>query len=137
MIGAAVSYAFAVVYARRFRDIRPAVVAAGQLTGAAILMLPVVFFLYAPGDMVTASFPVWMAVLALAVVTTAFAFILYFNLIASAGATNASLVTLLVPASAIVLGTVFLGERLEPFEIAGVGLIMASLVIIDGRFFRR
>jgi drug/metabolite transporter (DMT)-like permease len=77
--------------------------------------------------------PIWMAVLALAVLTTAFAFVLYFNLIASAGATTASLVTLLVPVSAIILNAVFLGERLDPFEFAGMTLSMASLIIIDGR----
>ena len=63
--------------------------------------------------------------------------ILYFNIIASAGATNASLVMLLVPASAIMLGAVFLGERLEPFELLGMALILSSLLIIDGRLFRR
>ncbi|MGM4910988.1 DMT family transporter [Rhizobium sp. 768_B6_N1_8] len=137
VIGAAVSYAFAVVYAKRFKSISPTVVATGQLTGATILMLPIVFFFYSPADIVTPSVPIWMAVLVLAILTTAFAFILYFNLIASAGATNASLVTLLVPVSAILLGTVFLGERLETFEFSGMILIMTSLIIIDGRLFRR
>ena len=59
--------------------------------------------------------------LALALVSTAFAYILYFSLIGSAGATNASLVTLIVPVSAILLGALFLGERLELFEIARHG----------------
>ncbi|MBE1506100.1 DMT family transporter [Rhizobium viscosum] len=137
VIGAAVSYAFAVVYAKRFNGISPTAVATGQLTGATILMPPIVFFFYSPADIVTSSVPIWMAVLVLAILTTAFAFILYFNLIASAGATNASLVTLLVPVSAILLGAVFLGERLETFEFGGMTLIMASLIVIDGRLFRR
>jgi drug/metabolite transporter (DMT)-like permease len=136
VIGAAVSYAFAVVYAKRFREIAPSVVATGQLTASTILMVPIVFLLYRPGDIVSSSMPVWAAVCALAVFTTALAFILYFNIIASAGATNASLVTLLVPASAVMLGAVFLGERLEPFELAGMALILFSLLIIDGRLFR-
>ncbi len=137
VIGAAISYAFAVVYAKRFKDIKPTVVATGQLTVAAILMAPIVFFLYSPEQIVTSSIPIWTAILVLAVFTTAFAFILYFNLIASAGATNASLVTLLVPLSAIMLGAVFLGERLKPFELFGMILIMTSLVIMDGRLLRR
>ena len=137
VVGAAVSYAFAVVYAKRFKDIAPTVVATGQLTCAALLMTPIVFVLYAPHDIVTASATIWASMLALAVFTTAFAFILYFNLIASTGATNASLVTLLVPASAILLGALLLGERLKPLELAGMTLIMASLVIIDGRVFGR
>ncbi|UXN58261.1 DMT family transporter [Phyllobacterium zundukense] len=137
IIGAAISYAFAVVYAKRFKGVSPTVIATGQLTVATILMVPIVFLLHGPTEIITSSVPIWMAVLALAVFTTAFAFILYFNLIASAGATNASLVTLLVPVSAIILSAVFLGERLEPFEFAGMALIMASLIVIDGRIFRR
>jgi drug/metabolite transporter (DMT)-like permease len=136
VIGAAVSYAFAVVYAKRFKGISPTVVATGQLTGATVLMVPIVFVLYSPTAIMTSSGFIWMAVLALAVFSTAFAFILYFNLIASAGATNASLVTLLVPVSAIMLSAVFLSERLEPFEFSGMILIMASLIIMDGRLFR-
>jgi drug/metabolite transporter (DMT)-like permease len=100
-------------------------------------MAPVVFLLYRPADIVTSSLPIWTAVCILAVFTTAFAFIIYFNIIASAGATNASLVTLLVPASAIMLGAVFLGERLQPLEWIGLVLILSSLLIVDGRLFRR
>ncbi|MER8713732.1 DMT family transporter [Mesorhizobium sp. M1295] len=137
VIGAAISYGFGVVYAKRFKNMKPSVVATGQLTASTIVMLPIVFLLYSPAAIVTSSVPIWAAVAVLAVFTTALAFILYFNLIASAGATNASLVTLLVPASAILLGTVFLGERLEPFEFAGMTSIIASLLIIDGRLFRR
>jgi drug/metabolite transporter (DMT)-like permease len=80
---------------------------------------------------------VWASVLALALLSTAFAYILYFRLIASAGAINASLVTLIVPVSAILLGALFLGERLEPFEFAGMALIGLGLVTIDGRLLRR
>ena len=137
VIGAAVSYAFGVVYAKRFRDIAPSVVATGQLTASTVLMVPIVFFLHSPRAIMTSNIHIWAAVSVLAVFTTAFAFILYFNLIASAGATSASLVTLLVPVSAILLGATFLGERLQPFEFAGMALIMASLIIIDGRIFRR
>lgn len=137
VIGAAISYALAVVYAKRFRDIRPSVVATGQLTAATILMVPIVFLLYGADEIVTSTPSIWMAVGILGVFTTAVAFILYFNLIASAGATNASLVTLLVPASAIMLGSLFLGERLEPYEFAGLALILSSLLVVDGRLFRR
>jgi drug/metabolite transporter (DMT)-like permease len=136
VIGAAVSYAFAVVYAKRFKDIQPSVVATGQLTASTIVVAPIVFLLYRPGDIVTSSIPVWTAVCVLAVFTTALAFILYFKIIASAGATNASLVTLLVPVSANMLGAAFLGERLQLFEFVGMALILSSLLIIDGRLFR-
>lgn len=136
LIGASISYALALLLARRFRHLPPAVVAAAQLTCSSIVMLPVVL-LTVGGGLPTASGPVWAAVLALALLSTAFAYILYFNLIASAGATNASLVTLIVPASAILLGAAFLGERLGVVEIVGIALIAAGLLTIDGRLLRR
>jgi drug/metabolite transporter (DMT)-like permease len=137
LIGAAISYALAVIFAKRFRDVSPVVVATGQLSASTIIMIPLVLASHGSAGLLSASLPVWFAVVALAVVSTAFAFILYFNLIASAGATNASLVTLVVPVSAIFLGAIFLGERFETFEMTGIALIGLGLVTIDGRAFRR
>jgi drug/metabolite transporter (DMT)-like permease len=77
----------------------------------------------------------WAAIGALALVCTAFAYVLYFRLIDSAGATNALLVTLLVPPTAIVLGALFLGETLAPQDFLGLGLIAIGLAAIDGRAF--
>ncbi len=136
LIGAAVSYGCAGVYSKRFRKLPPALIATGQLTASTVMMLPVVLFLYGGTELFSASVPVWGAVLALALLSTAFAYILFFKLVASAGAINASLVTLVVPVSAILLGALFLGERLEPFEFAGMALISAGLVTIDGRLLR-
>lgn len=137
LIGTALSYAFGALYARRFGKLPSAVVATGQLTASSVIMMPVILLIYGPAALMVGSLPVWVTVLALAFVSTAFAYILYFSIIASAGATNASLVTLLVPASAILLGTLFLAERLEVFELAGMGLILIGLLVIDGRLFRR
>jgi len=137
LIGASLSYAVALMIARRFKGVPSPVIATGQLTASTIIMIPVVLFTYGPAGLFSASPPVWAAVLALALLSTAFAYILYFNLVASAGATNASLVTLIVPASAILLGLLFLGERLALFEFCGMALIAFGLVTIDGRLFGR
>lgn len=133
LIGATISYAVALMVARHFKGMPPTVVATGQLTASTVIMVPVVLVTVGSGGLFTAGAPVWAAVLALALLSTAFAYILYFNLIASTGATNASLVTLIVPVSAILLGTTFLGERLEWFEAGGMVLIALGLVTIDGR----
>lgn len=133
LIGASLSYALALIFARRFKGLPPTMVAAGQLTGSTVVMIPVVLVTYGSTGLFAASAPIWAAVFGLALLSTAFAYILYFRLVASAGATNASLVTLVVPASAILLGTVFLAERLESFELAGMGLIALGLITIDGR----
>jgi len=137
LIGASLSYGVALMVARRFKGVPSPVIATGQLTASTIIMIPVVLLAHGPAGLFSASPPVWAAVLALALLSTAFAYILYFNLVASAGATNASLVTLIVPASAMLLGFLFLGERLELFEIGGVVLIGLGLVTIDGRVFGR
>jgi drug/metabolite transporter (DMT)-like permease len=137
LIGASLSYAVALVFSRRFKAVPPAIVATGQLTASTIVMIPLVLLWNGPAGLFAASPPVWAAVFALALVSTAFAYILYFGVIGSAGATNASLVTLIVPVSAILLGFIFLGERLELFEVGGMLLIGLGLVTIDGRVFGR
>jgi len=137
LIGTAISYGFGFIYARRFRHIPAPVVATGQLTAGAIIMMPVILVLYGTEGLFDASLPVWGAVLGLAIVATAFAYIFYFKLLASAGPTNTSLVTLIVPVSAILLGALFLGERLEMFEIGGMILIGFGLLVIDGRIRMR
>jgi drug/metabolite transporter (DMT)-like permease len=137
LIGASLSYGAALMVARRFKGVPSPVLATGQLTASTIIMIPVVLVAYGPAGLLSASPPVWAAVLGLALLSTAFAYILFFNLVASAGATNASLVTLIVPVSAVLLGFLFLGERLALFEMAGMTLIGLGLVTIDGRVFGR
>jgi len=137
LIGASLSYAFALMVARRLKSVPPPVLATGQLTASTVIMVPVILMTTGPAGLFSASMPVWAAVLGLALLSTAFAYILYFNLIASAGATNASLVTLIVPVSAILLGIAFLGEHIEMFELLGMVLIALGLVTIDGRLLIR
>jgi drug/metabolite transporter (DMT)-like permease len=137
LIGASLSYAFALMVARRLKSVPPPVLATGQLTASTVIMVPVILLTTGPAGLFSASVPVWAAVLGLALLSTAFAYILYFNLVASAGATNASLVTLIVPVSAILLGIAFLGERIEMFELFGMVLIALGLVTIDGRLLIR
>lgn len=136
LVGASVSYALSAIFAKRFRAFPPTLIATGQLTASTIMMAPVVLVWSGTSGLFTASLPVWSAVVALALISTAFAYILFFRIIASAGATNTSLVTLIVPVSAILLGALFLGERLELFEIMGMILIAGGLVTIDGRLLR-
>ena len=112
------------------------VTACGQLTASSLLMIPLAFAIDKPWQMATPSGGTIAALVALALVSSAFAYILYFRILKAAGATNVSLVTLLVPVSAILLGALFLGERLSGEEIAGMALIALGLMAIDGRFFR-
>ncbi|ARO24955.1 EamA/RhaT family transporter [Rhizobium sp. S9] len=133
---AAISYGFAATYGKRFKDVSAPVTAAGQLTASSLITLPLSLLADRPWTLSLPPLDVLLAVLALALLSTAFAYILYFRIMAAAGATNASLVTLLVPPSAILLGVIFLGERLALGEFAGMALIGFGLVILDGRAYR-
>jgi drug/metabolite transporter (DMT)-like permease len=75
----------------------------------------------------------WAALLGIALISTAVGYVLYFRILASAGATNVLLVTLLIPVTATALGVALLGERLEGRQLGGMALIGAGLLVIDGR----
>ena len=134
---AAVSYGFAATYGKRFRDVPAPVTSAGQLTASSVIALPLSLLADRPWTLAVPPLDAIFAILALALLSTAFGYILYFRIMAAAGATNASLVTLLVPPSAILLGVLFLGEMLSAVEYAGMALIGFGLVILDGRAYRR
>jgi drug/metabolite transporter (DMT)-like permease len=135
-VGAAISYGIATTYGKRFRGVAAPVTATGQLTASFLMMLPVALIADQPWSLPTPSTEAILAVLVLALVSTAFAYLLFFRILAMAGATNASLVTLLVPPSAIVLGALFLGERLAWTDLAGMAVIGFGLLLLDGRILR-
>ena len=138
VIGAAVSYSLAGIYGRRFREfgVKPMVTATGQVTASSVILIPVALLVDKPFQLPVPGLEVWLAITGLAAISTALAYILYFRILATAGATNVLLVTLLVPVSAIILGTVVLGEALELKHLLGMGLISIGLLAIDGRVFR-
>ena len=135
---ATLCYALAGVYGRRFpaMGIPPVAVATGQLSAASVIMLPLVLIFEPVWQAAMPGAGAWAAMVALALICTSLAYILYFQLLASAGATNSLLVTFLIPISAILLGALFLGEVLEPRHFAGMALIGAGLAAIDGRLLR-
>jgi len=133
LIGMACSYAFANIFARRFTGLAPELVAASQLTMSTLIMIPIVLATHGTTGLLSASGAAWGAVLALALASTACAYAIYFRLIRSAGPTNTSLVTLLIPLSAILLGVLALGERLTLYEAGGMALIGVGLLVVDGR----
>jgi drug/metabolite transporter (DMT)-like permease len=134
-VTASLSYAFAAVWARRFKRIgvSPISVTTGQLTASALIMLPLSMIVDRPWTHAFPPVSAWAAITALALFCTALGYVLYFRLIDHAGATNALLVTLLVPPVAIFLGTLFLGEQLAPQDFLGLALIALGLAAIDGR----
>ncbi len=130
---AAVAYAFAGIFGRRFAGIPPVVTAAGQLTATSLMMTPIALVADRPWTLPVPTLQTWGAIAGLALISTAAAYVIYFHILAVSGATNIQLVALLMPATALVLGTVVLGEQLELYNFVGMFLIAAGLAIIDGR----
>jgi drug/metabolite transporter (DMT)-like permease len=135
VLGAALSYALAGIFGRRFgrMGVAPLATATGQVTASTLLLLPAALVIDQPWTLAWPSRPVWGAVFGIATLSTALAYLLYFRLLASAGATNLLLVTFLIPVSAILLGALVLDEHLEPRHFLGMTLIGCGLVAIDGR----
>ena len=135
---ASVFYAVSPIYARRFSRAghAPIVSATGQFAAAAVMMVPLAFFIDKPWTLPMPGLGVWAALIALATLSSAVAYIMYYQLLKTAGAVNLLLVTFLVPVSAILLGAVFLHERLALADFAGMGLIALGLAAIDGRPLR-
>ncbi len=117
--------------------IAPVAAAAGQLTASAVLILPIMPPVDRPWTLPAAPSPVvWAALAGLALLSTALAYVLYFHILAAAGATTPLLVTFLIPLTAILLGAAFLGERLTARHFAEMPLIGIGLAVIDGRIGR-
>jgi drug/metabolite transporter (DMT)-like permease len=135
VLAAALSYAFAGVFGRRFKrmGVAPLATAAGQVTASSILILPLALAIDRPWAMPMPSVTALAAILGLALLSTALAYYLFFRILAAAGAVNLLLVTFLIPVSAILLGCLVLGEVLTLAQLAGMALICAGLAAIDGR----
>lgn len=133
IIGAAISYGCAANWGKRFRGVPPRIVATGQLTAASLVMLPLALFVDRPWQLPAPPTNALLATIALALLSTAFAYVLFFRILARAGATGTSLVTLLVPPAAILLGVLFLGENLSITEFGGLALIAVGLLTLDNR----
>jgi drug/metabolite transporter (DMT)-like permease len=135
---AALSYAASAVFARRVRalGLGPIDVATGQATAGAIYLVPLALFVDAPWTLPVPSPAAVASVFAIAALCTALAYVVYFRILSGAGATNVLLVTLLAPATSVVLGALFLHERLLARQLLGFALIAIGLAFIDGRLPR-
>ncbi|GAB3421286.1 DMT family transporter [Flindersiella endophytica] len=122
IVAAAVCYAIGVAAAKRFMTgVDPVVVTASTMTTAAVVTAPFAVF-EVPGRLPSAS--VLGALLALALVCTAGAFVLFYRLIAEAGPQRAGLVAYLAPLFAVTYGAVLLGEPIGAGTFAGLALIL-------------
>jgi drug/metabolite transporter (DMT)-like permease len=136
VMGAALSYAFAGVWGRKFLSDQPPIMNAfGMLLGSTFLMIPVAV-LSEGVPTITLSLEVWSSLLAVAIFSTAIAYLLYFEILVRAGSANLMLVTLLIPPVAVGLSYAFLGERLGSEAGIGFMLIAIGFLITDGRLMK-
>lgn len=137
VLAATVSYACAGAWGRAtLGGQSPMMNALGMLIGSTVIMVPIVLWV----DGVPTfeySIDVWAALLGLSVMSTALAYVLYFAVLARAGASNLLLVTLLIPPFAIMLGALFLGETMPSAAWVGFAIITLGFAVTDGRLFAK
>ena len=136
-LAGALSYGFAALAARRLlKDSAPLGTATFQLMASTVMMAVVAGAAEQPWRVPMPGVTTWLAVLGLAALSTALAYIVFFQIIRRSGASNVMLVTLLIPVTAILLGWLVLGEPISAREIAGAIVIGSALLVIDGRALR-
>lgn len=138
-LAAAFFYGVSGVVGKRVQALRqpPLVIATGQLISASIWIAPLVFIVEAPWTLPMPGMTTVSALLGLSIISTSVAYFIYFNVLSRTSATNLLLVTFLVPISAVLLGTLVLGETLSSSQWLGMAIIGLSLLMIDGRVFNR
>lgn len=134
MLLCALFVAVAGIFGRRFHrlGLPVTVTTSGQLCSAAFFLVPAALIVDRPWMLDLPSARTIAALFGLALISTVAASLLYFRVLARAGS-NVNLVTLLVPINSVLLGVLFLGERLEPRHLLGMAAIAAGLIAIDGR----
>jgi drug/metabolite transporter (DMT)-like permease len=136
-LGATVSFGFSALWAtRKLTGKPPLATATFQLISASLMMACIAAVVDRPWQLAMPGIVTWSAIVGLAALSTALAFIVFFQIIIRSGASTVMLVTLLVPVSAILLGYFVLGERLGIREIIGALIIGSALLVMDGRVFR-
>lgn len=137
ILGATISYGFAGVFGKRFKAQDPIVISTGQLTASSLVIFPIMLTTEGFFNVSAPNMELVISTLGLAILCTSYAYVLYFKILANAGATNVSLVTFLVPVSAILLGVFWLGEALTTGNLIGMTLIVMGLICVDGRLIKR
>jgi drug/metabolite transporter (DMT)-like permease len=133
-LGAAVSYGLSALLARRLLANSPPLgTATFQMLASTAMMAIVALSVEQPWNLPVPGITTWLAVIGLAALSTALAYIVFFQILRRSGATNVMLVTLLIPVTAILLGYLVLGENLSARELAGAAVIGSALLLIDGR----
>lgn len=133
ILGATLSYAFAGVWGKTALAGQPPLMNAfGMLIGSTLLMIPIVLVFDGPPNL-ELSASVWGALIGMAALSTALAYVLYFAILVRAGAANLLLVTLLIPPFAIGLGVLFLGEQMGLEAWIGFAIIGLGFAVTDGR----
>ncbi len=130
---AAGAYAIASIWGRRFAGEPPLATATGQISTSAVMLLPLALLFEDPLRMDTPSWSVIGAVIALAVLCTALTYLIFFHVLKMAGASNASLVGLVIPAFTMLFAVPLLGEEITLLKIAGMLVIAIGMMVLDGR----
>jgi drug/metabolite transporter (DMT)-like permease len=130
---ASLSYGISTIFGRRIAKVPPLVTAASQTAASSIMLLPLMLMIDHPFTLSMPSLYATLSLVTLALLCTAIAYLIFFNIVKRAGMTNVTLVTFLVPISAMMLGALFLNEEISARHFIGMAVIGIGLALIDGR----
>jgi drug/metabolite transporter (DMT)-like permease len=136
IVGASVSYGICTIFGRRLTA-TPLVNAASQTAASSVMLLPLMLIIDHPFSLPAPSMNATISLIALALLCTSIAYLIFFNIVKRAGMTNVTLVTFLVPISAMMLGALFLDEQISIRHVLGMSVIGVGLALIDGRIPNR
>ncbi len=137
IVGASISYGISTIFGRRLAGIPPLVSSASQTAASSLMLLPLMLMIDQPQHLNMPSTNVLFSLITLALLCTAAAYVIFFNIVKRAGMTNVTLVTFLVPVSAMMLGALFLNEQISTRHFLGMAVIGVGLALIDGRIPRK
>jgi drug/metabolite transporter (DMT)-like permease len=136
-LAAAFSYGLSALYARRkLSNSPPLATATFQLLASALMMTIVAAVFERPWQLPMPGVTTWLATIGLSALSTALAYIVFFQILRRSGSTNVMLVTLLIPVTAILLGYLVLGESISLREMIGALVIGSALLLMDGRVLK-
>jgi drug/metabolite transporter (DMT)-like permease len=133
IVGASLSYGICTIFGRKLTGSTPLVTAATQTGVSSIMLFPLMLIIDHPFGLAMPSLNATLSLITLALLCTAIAYLIFFNIVKRAGMTNVTLVTFLVPISAMLLGAFFLNEQISIRHFLGMAVIGVGLALIDGR----
>ena len=133
MLFSCLSYSFAGIFAKtKLKNIHPTIAATGMLSMSTIILFPIII-IYNGNELININSKILYYSCMFAFICSVVAYFLYFKILETNGAGNLLICTIIIPPSSILLNAFFINEIIKIYELIGLIIITAGLIILDGR----